>query len=362
MRINRVKVKNNECIVPLLSFNIPTVHGFSFTKKSVMEAIMNNDCVNDKLKNGLLYMELLQEPMYAQDVDLNRYCEVKFSPEAIICIKDFRCYKDELKGCVEIRYLDPSIIQRFHYDFKTEMRFVLPNVKKEKGGFEYADSFKFITFDIMPRLRASSIELESIVRRNEIDKAENKWYLFGTKIIKSGDEPMKLKQENTDFAHLDNEHFLILRDLIGKSRLPTKDSSIEITALEKAEEELIELLAEIRKLKNCFSPVKSKRKGYTEKTRSEIIDNVVKEIGDVIVDVVYGLSTIIPLINVDFINEAAENKFEKYKKVVERLKKDFPDEENDYNIIEKLEEIRKDIEKAQKTHDEIKQIMYETKE
>jgi hypothetical protein len=355
MTINKVVVENNECIAPLLSFGFPTFYGFSFTKMSVMKSIINNDYIKSKLKNGTLYMELLHEPMYAKDISFNRYCEVWRNSDMMIRIKDFYCYKGGLEGAIEIEYTSPLILKQYQTsDFETEIRFVFPNVKESKNGFIYADSFNFITFDLMPTRWRSNPTLEAIVRRKEEDKAKDKWwYLFGANKIKLGDEPVKLRQENVDFARLDDKHYEILHNLLEKSRLPTRDCSIEITALEKAEEELIELLAEIRKLKNCFSPVKSERKGYTEDTKIAVTDNVIKEIGDVIVDVVYGLSTIIPLINVDLINKAVENKFEKYLEVMNKVMKSSDKEIEHYSnhsevLDETLDNIEKIIEKAKK--------------
>jgi hypothetical protein len=118
---------------------------------------------------------------------------------------------------------------------------------------------------------------------------------------------------------LDLEESNIIRDLIHESRLPSPESSAEITAIEKAEEEVIELLASLRFLKNHYSPVNSVRKGYAEETRLHAVKEIIDEIGDIIVDAAYALSVIIPDISIPKINARVKSKIDKYRKVSETI-------------------------------------------
>jgi NTP pyrophosphatase (non-canonical NTP hydrolase) len=119
--------------------------------------------------------------------------------------------------------------------------------------------------------------------------------------------------------------------LVDKSRLPSSDSTIEITVLEKAEEEVIELLEALRHLKNHYSPVKSDRKKYSSETLIKALNNLIDEIGDVIVDAAYMPSVILPGISLHGINKRIREKLDEYEKVVKRLT------ENDEEIIYKYE-------------------------
>jgi hypothetical protein len=95
--------------------------------------------------------------------------------------------------------------------------------------------------------------------------------------------------------------------------------SKEFTALDKAEEELIECLIEVRKLKSHYNDIKIERKNLTDETRNTVIMSLIEEIGDVYVDLFIGLSSVIPEITYKAINERIKYKLKKYKKVIKTL-------------------------------------------
>jgi hypothetical protein len=116
---------------------------------------------------------------------------------------------------------------------------------------------------------------------------------------------------------LDDEEKNILSRLLDVSRMP--DVPKEFTHLDKAEEELEECLIEIRRLKNHFNEMKAARKDLNEGTKKEAIDDLIKEIGDVYVDLILCLPLVIPEISIDKINERIAEKIAVYARALDRL-------------------------------------------
>jgi hypothetical protein len=115
---------------------------------------------------------------------------------------------------------------------------------------------------------------------------------------------------------------LLLYEISTRSKMP--GVSKEFAALDKAEEELVECLMEVRKLKSHFNEIKITRKKLNFESRKKVIDNLIEEIGDIFVDVFIGIPSVIPEIDYYAIDARIKYKLKKYKKIIDML--------NNYNI------------------------------
>jgi hypothetical protein len=109
----------------------------------------------------------------------------------------------------------------------------------------------------------------------------------------------------------------LLKDINYESKMA--GVSKEYSALDKAEEELIECLVEVRKLKSHYNEIKVKRKKLDSESRKKVIENLIDEIGDIYVDLFIGISSIFPEITYNKINNRIESKIDKYQKVVDKV-------------------------------------------
>jgi hypothetical protein len=123
-------------------------------------------------------------------------------------------------------------------------------------------------------------------------------------------EYMEFIKKPEDACHL-------LEEISKRSKM--KGVSPEYTALDKAEEELIECLMEVRKLKSHYNEIKVNRKELTSDTRNKVILNLIDEIGDIYVDVFIGIPSTIPGIEYAAINKRITDKIKKYQKVINKL-------------------------------------------
>jgi hypothetical protein len=118
------------------------------------------------------------------------------------------------------------------------------------------------------------------------------------------------------------------RGEIGKmlrilARLSKMDGiSDEYGMLNKVEEELIECLVEVRRLKNHYDEIKAARKNLDDVSLVETIDHLVDEMGDVYTDLFLFLPSVIE-IDGGMLNSRINKKLNVYERVlVEKYKID----------------------------------------
>jgi hypothetical protein len=282
--------RNSLTSVPLVTFDVPMDNGLILTKKVAINYIMKDEYVIELLKEGNLRGEYIGDSHYRGIISksLGRFRFIDPCSQ-IINIKALYWVGDKLFGDIDLLYpLDNDI-----NDYKTAIRFY--NVRTKTGTNGILKSFSFVTFDLVPIKQGKTYQEQEPKQDNSPDELS-----------------LGLKE-------CDSETGAMMCDLITRSRLPSPGSSVEITSIEKAEEEAMELLSSLRFLKNHYSPVKSTRKGYSEETRLHAVKDIVEEIGDVIVDAAYVLSTIIPDIRLSDINNRVDKKIDKYKDVIKNI-------------------------------------------
>jgi hypothetical protein len=113
----------------------------------------------------------------------------------------------------------------------------------------------------------------------------------------------------------------LLAEISSRSKM--NGVSREFTALDKAEEELIECLMEVRKLKSHYNEIKVTRKELTKETKNKAIEALIEEMGDIYVDVFIGIPSVIPEISYPAINKRIKYKLNKYMKVIDKLNQGY---------------------------------------
>jgi NTP pyrophosphatase (non-canonical NTP hydrolase) len=94
-----------------------------------------------------------------------------------------------------------------------------------------------------------------------------------------------------------------------------KNESRQYAALNKVEEELIECLTEIRRVKNHFDETRSKRKNLNVDTYHTAIDALIDEMGDVYLDLFLYLPSIIEISD-EKLEERIKYKLDRYKLIL----------------------------------------------
>jgi hypothetical protein len=291
MTINGVEVVDNRCHVTLITYDM------IFTKEMVLENILKNEFVRDRLATSTFYGELRSENFGRRNY-MNRFLK-RFtsidSDNLAIRINGLYSTDTELQG--DITLVGKGLSLNGGLDYRTAYRMLAR--KNENNEMQI---FSFITFDLVYSDDQNDI-LMTHVKGEEM-------------------KPVNDVANSNRIIKLNNKKINILNEIIYKSRLPSKESSIEITAIEKAEEEVIELLFALRRLKDNYS-LKSIRKNYDKVSRLRAFDAVIEELGDVIVDAIYGLSvTLAPPGILYRINERIRSKFAQYKAVLDEYDKE----------------------------------------
>jgi hypothetical protein len=155
MTINGVGITknyNNGVIIPLLRANEPTKMGDIFTEKIILNDIIKNRNINNKIKNNHLLGELvLSRTFFPEDVSFERYSKIDWFKK-VINIRELNYSEKTLFATID---LYPKLLNNSNYS--TVYRLIDKKVGKNKKTLIFSS---IVTFDLIDESNTSEIITE----------------------------------------------------------------------------------------------------------------------------------------------------------------------------------------------------------
>jgi hypothetical protein len=150
IKINDTEVIDNKCIVPLITFDTPTVDNIIFSKEVVEKCIMEDKVLNEKLREGMFFGELRHgKTEEYKFYTIERYFTVEYGNTVLRVTKLF-CEEDKLVG--EIELAEPMMDSLIPgYDYRTAYR-IFHKETPCGNDTKKASNFVLVAFDLVPIL------------------------------------------------------------------------------------------------------------------------------------------------------------------------------------------------------------------